>query len=173
MSQFYSDMITWAVVGLTAGAVVLGNLPGSAPEPDLGVAEVTSADSPETRVVLAAADTAQVIEPAQVERVTRAAVPLPQIVDDAVLMEVNFTSNGADLGLPQVAGSDLDAGRVTGQSVNLRAGPGTGFEIVSRAAFNDELFVTGESQGIWVQVLLPITEQEAWIHGNYFDAPGV
>jgi|GEM_PF-5558703 len=172
MSQFYSEMLTWSVVGLSSVAAFLAHT-SNTDAPDQFIA-----DEPAVVASAEAGSITYVSQPVVLDpvpevvsrRVADVAPTLPQIVQDAELLDVNFAANGSSNGLPPVASPDT--GVVTGRSVNLRAGPGTGFQIVSRAAQNDALVVTGDIDGVWVQVLAPVTEEEAWIHGNYFKGPG-
>lgn len=93
---------------------------------------------------------------------------LPRIEDipQAELRAVNFTATEEVAAVDQTARRPF--GTVTGSSVNLRAGPGTGFAVVGRGARSDELVVTGQTDGLWVEVELPFTADPAWIHGKYF-----
>ena len=63
---------------------------------------------------------------------------------------------------------------VTGRKVNLRAGPGTEFEIDGQVHEGDQLQVTGRNAlGTWWRVLHPAVEgKQTWIYAalTHFDA---
>ncbi|MEO0387360.1 MAG: SH3 domain-containing protein [Pseudomonadota bacterium] len=111
----------------------------------------------------------------QIARVADATETLPSRADQsgletAVLEAVVFTASGVDAG-PTFAAPSRPEGSVTGRSVNLREGPGTEFTIAGRAGFGDRLAVTGQRDGIWIEVVAPLIDRRVWIHGNFFDAP--
>jgi len=54
---------------------------------------------------------------------------------------------------------------VTGSVVNLRAGPGTGFEIVGSVSAGDTLRVTGGIED-WYRVFIPVQSLFAWIYAD-------
>jgi uncharacterized protein YgiM (DUF1202 family) len=56
--------------------------------------------------------------------------------------------------------------RVTGDRVNLRSGPGTGFEIVASAVRGEDVVLQGRD-GDWAEVILPETGAKAWIFGKF------
>ena len=60
---------------------------------------------------------------------------------------------------------------VTGNPVNVREGPGTGYPIALRAAAGDQFEVTGRNaDGTWLQVADPRTaESRLWIYGPLTD----
>lgn len=55
--------------------------------------------------------------------------------------------------------------RVTGSSLNVRAGAGTSFKAIGRAKKGERLLVLGED-GEWFQVRLS-AEQTGWVHGRF------
>ena len=91
---------------------------------------------------------------------------------EAVLEAVVFTAGGID-DTPGTEAVRRPTGTVTGQSVNLRAGPGTNHQIAGRASRGDALPVTGQRDGIWFEVIEPVLGQRVWIHGNFFKAPEI
>lgn len=93
---------------------------------------------------------------------------LPQI-RQATLETVVFTATGRDQSTLTPVRAE-QTGRVTATSVNLRAGPGTNFAVIGRAAQNDELVVTGMTDGIWIEVKTPLGQEIGWVHGKYFVA---
>lgn len=166
MSHFYSDMLTWTVVGLFGGAVLLGTAGFDTAPRDVADASTQDIADP-------------LPEPVDIRELDMAeasdALLLPQTVPirDATLEVVTFTATG-DRTVPDDSASAAAAntGVVTGESVNMRAGPGTSFAVVAQAARDDALQVTGETDGIWVEVILPDGGDDlAWIHGNYFNEP--
>ena len=68
-----------------------------------------------------------------------------------------------------VAGTALaaqgDALLVTGNNVNVRAGPSTGAGVLTRAII-DERAIERRRQGEWVEVELPRQDVLGWIHGS-------
>lgn len=165
MSQFYSDLLSWT----TAGAGLMAAYLAGAPQPPADGERGVPGAAP---VLLAAAGD-------DVDAMVREAIadtpggplflPLDQ-VRPATLSAVTFTSTGdsSDLKPAAVANAATATGRVTGRSVNLRAGPGTGYAVVGRATRDEELDVTGETDGAWVEVQGPSIDGSAWIHGKFF-----
>ncbi len=151
MSQFLSDLLNFATASAIAAAVGVGYLPQG--DPDMAQPEVVA------EFVVA--------EP------VRQVVDLTQI-PEAELLSVTFASAG-DTIVPPTDVADVSnssaRGTVTGQAVNLRAGPGTGFAVVARAVRADTFAVTGQRDGIWIEIVAPGQQDPVWIHGNYFDAP--
>lgn len=87
----------------------------------------------------------------------------------AELTSVVFSSSGEDGGLGSL--TTKPTGTVKGRSVNLRGGPGTGFAIAGRAAGGQQLEITGNTDGIWIEVIDPVLVTPVWIHGKFFDSP--
>ncbi|NNU78937.1 SH3 domain-containing protein [Halovulum dunhuangense] len=159
MSQFYSDLLSWATVGLAAGAISLDGLSLSPAGRGDAPILVAAAGDTTTRAILR-------------EAAARAAAPTaPAPIPRARLERVTFTVlDGPDLG-SLTSGLDRPRpaeGRVTGASVNLRSGPGTGFPVIGRAAGGDTLRMRGARDGDWIGVLLPETGEDAWIHAGLF-----
>jgi len=154
MSRFYSELITWSTVAMTGGAVILNDidLPPPGVEPDKPAAMV-------------AAETEEYPDALAPERTGGPYADIRQ----AELEEVTFTATGD---APAAVTTDAGpTGRVTAAALNLRAGPGTNFAIVSRATEGQRLPLTGGRDGIWVEVELPGAGGAAWAHGRYVDAP--
>ncbi|MEM8789708.1 MAG: SH3 domain-containing protein [Pseudomonadota bacterium] len=160
MSQFYSDMINWSFAGLLTGAVALGGVDLSAPAP-----QVSRGDAGEDlRLASVGLDAGVLAASLEVP-----AEPLPTIIAQAELEEVNFTATGIDSGdLTAATPAAKNMGTVTGNRVNIRSGPGTGFAIVTSAVRDDKLQITGSRDGSWVEVRAPITGDPVWIHGKFF-----
>lgn len=157
MGYFYSDLISWSTAGLMAGAVALSAV-------DLKPAERDQARAqPERAIVLTAATTDAA--PAAIKRAVLQSIDIPQ----ARLETVTFTATD-DLAATQNV-STGPKGRVTGNSVNLREGPGTGFAVVDQASRGQEFAVTGSTDGAWVEVELSLSGNLAWIHGKFFKTP--
>ena len=173
MSQFYSDLLNWTAVAVCGGAIALSNVDLSAtpavPAPDAGeaLASATTASggAASTIVTSRAADV-----PTVVVRADAGARIEPQQVRRAELKSVRFTSNGQERDRVVPRAPNRPEGVVTASAVNLRSGPGTGNPVVGRATQNERLPVTGESDGVWVQVIVA-GGQRAWVHGRYFDVP--
>ncbi|MEM8871529.1 MAG: SH3 domain-containing protein, partial [Pseudomonadota bacterium] len=89
----------------------------------------------------------------------------------AKLETVTFTASGETADGMHSARPSGPMGVVTGRSVNIRSGPGTSHAVVSRAVQNDQLAVTGATDGAWVEVELTLSGELAWIHGKFFRAP--
>ncbi len=157
MGYFYSDLISWSTAGMLVGAVALGAVDL---EPATSENAVARADG---AIVLAAAtmNTA----PAAIQPAVLQAIDIPQ----ARLETVTFTATEDLTTFPKVSAGPK--GRVTGNSVNLREGPGTGFAVVNQASRGEEFVVTGSSDGAWVEVELPRDGDLAWIHGKFFKGP--
>ncbi|MEM1264687.1 MAG: SH3 domain-containing protein [Pseudomonadota bacterium] len=149
MSDFVSNFISYVTATAFCGACLLVGL--DTPE------DPVLADPP----LAARADVVQPLLP------SRAATEFPS----AVLEEVVFTSAGIDTTPSFKAEDRRPRGTVTGRTVNLRDGPGTGFAIAGRAAQGDALIVTGQQNGIWHEVVDPLQDRRVWIHGNFFTAP--
>ncbi|WP_112321910.1 SH3 domain-containing protein [Oceanibium sediminis] len=168
MSQFYSELLTWTAFGLIGGAALLGSAPGGPLSGESGetIARATSDPLPEPidirELDMAAADTAELS-------------PVTPLITEAELQAVEFTATGAPVfAMPTgAAGAEPgNSGLVTGESVNIRSGPGTSFAVVARAVRDDRLQVTGQRDGSWIEIVLPFgTDDPAWIHGSYFSAP--
>lgn len=156
MSRFYSEMITWSTVAMAGGAILLGDV-------DLRPAGTETEDT----TLVAMADAALDEYPDALARDIDAD-PYADI-KQADLQEVAFIATD-DAPLPAVV-DDRPQGRVTAAAVNLRAGPGTGFAIVGRATEGQKLPMTGERDGIWIEVELAGVDGPAWVHGRYFAAP--
>ena len=170
MSRFYSDLITLTTVAVAGGAILLGQVDFSATEAEtadteMDVVEVASLAEPAP--IIQITDAAP--EPAQVEPVRRLAI---EGIQQAELLQVSFTSVEEDL-FPRTAsaGSARETGRVTGSTVNLRSGPGTGFAVMGRAVQDQQLPVTGNTDGSWVEVYAEGISDPVWIHGKFFRAP--
>ncbi len=142
---------------MTGGAIIMNDI--DLPPPGAG------RDEP---AAVAAADTADTAEYPDALAVGRGDVRFADI-RQAELEEVIFTATGEAPGA--VAADTVPTGRVTAAALNLRAGPGTGFAIVGRATEGQRLPLTGERDGIWVEVELPDASGAAWAHGRYFDTP--
>ncbi|MHA3978300.1 SH3 domain-containing protein [Halovulum sp. GXIMD14794] len=179
MADFYSDFVNWTTASVIGGALILSATDLSTKD-DSEIEEpvllAAAADSTADSLMISAVLNDSVADQAPPEAETaavRTRAKLPQI-QQAKLETVVFTTAGDSSGLPKIqqpAPQDLlDKGRVTGQSVNLRKGPGTRFPVVGRATQNDRLPVTGKTDGIWVQVVIE-GNADAWIHGNYFSTP--
>lgn len=173
MSQFYSDMITWAAVGLFGGALFLSGAQQESATGTVGETAVLVAAETGPTAPLLAEPIADPVDIRELDLADAKPAILGETLDvitEAELETVVFTATGDQSGLSALPASN--AGIVTGESVNMRSGPGTGFDIVARASRNDRLLVTGQRDGIWVEVVLPYGGDDlAWIHGNYFDAP--
>lgn len=72
---------------------------------------------------------------------------------------------------PEPEAPEAGLWRVTGTAVNLRAGPGTGHEIVGSARLDDRLVPVGDPAGSWVQVETA-GGGEAWIHSDFLTPAG-
>lgn len=57
--------------------------------------------------------------------------------------------------------------RVTGQVVNLRAGPGLNYRMIDVAENGVLMRVNGAQSGVWLPVSDPLTGTSAWIHTAY------
>ena len=168
MSQFFSDLITLTTLSVTGGAIALGSLTGSP-------GDVPAAQTDADMAVLVV----QAPREAAVTPVTNTPRPaLPQVaaasfddIPQAQLLQVSFTSTAEDLFPSRAATNSAARGTVTGNTVNLRAGPGTGFAVAGRAVRDQQLEVTGEKDGIWIQVYAEGVADPVWIHGKFFRAP--
>lgn len=58
---------------------------------------------------------------------------------------------------------------VVGAAVNLRLGPSTDFDTIGRVVAGEELVLTGETDGTWVQVLHPIDGSPVWISQKFIN----
>lgn len=179
MTDFYSDFVNWTTASVVGGALVLSSADISVKDQSIEdepvlllAASGSTADSLMVRAMLDDSTTDRVDAEPRTEAL-RTRAKLPQI-QKATLETVVFTATGDRSGLPvikQPAPKDtLAKGRVTGQSVNLRKGPGTRFPVVGRATLDEQLPVTGKTDGIWVQVVIN-GNADAWIHSNYFRTP--
>ena len=71
---------------------------------------------------------------------------------------------------PLADGPDLTA-KVTGNVVNLRTGPSTGYTVIGRTTEGKTLAVTGKNDGgSWLQV--SVSAKTAWISGQYVQPSG-
>jgi cell wall-associated NlpC family hydrolase len=61
---------------------------------------------------------------------------------------------------------ELGYGRVTGSSVNLRSGPGTGYSVLTRAQQNDRAYIIGINEQ-WFKVIF--NDIIAYIRSDYLD----
>ena len=123
-------------------------------------------EDPLLEVIAAATVTPVVSDGADTRQTTDA-------VRQADLTTVLFTSVGVEANPAHASQPDAPElmGRVTGSSVNIRSGPGTSNPVVGRGVRDQEFRVTGESDGAWVQIVMPLTGERAWIHTNYFLTP--
>ncbi|WP_233416872.1 SH3 domain-containing protein [Halovulum marinum] len=183
MADFYSDIINWTTASVVGGAVLLAgaefDAPGASDEPVLLAAAADSAAESIMRETMAqeralsvTATPAFAEVPAETADAAPRASRLPQI-KPAKLEKVVFTNVGDSSGMSPIQPEPqdlLEKGRVTAQAVNLRAGPGTRFAVVGRGNSGQELLVTGETDGVWVQILTPDGD-EGWVHGRYFRTP--
>ena len=62
--------------------------------------------------------------------------------------------------------AELGYGRVTGSSVNLRSGPGTGYSVLTRAQQNDRAYIIGINEQ-WFKVIF--NDIIAYIRSDYLD----
>lgn len=62
--------------------------------------------------------------------------------------------------------------RVTGSVVNARSGPGTGFDVVTRLRRGQELFATGDTDGVWAKAVVVETGEEVWMHTKFLAEAG-
>lgn len=163
MSQFISDFLSLSTVSIAMGAALLGDLdPVSRDAPDTA--------GPEEILVASAATTSDLMRAAA----SRNVAPAPYSdIPEAELLTVSFLSSKQAVALPvqKSAAGDTLMGEVKGQSVNLRAGPGTNFPVMSRAIGGQKFAVTGATEGVWVEIVDPEVDTPVWIHGNYFRAP--
>lgn len=165
MSDFVSNFLTYSTVTLAVaggylGTVQLDSVPSSNVERAAFANPLLLANE-------------QADHRGEVEVASNDATFDPAVVRPAELHSVVFSATGTAEGLSAITpvAEQYDTGTVTGTSVNLRSGPGTGFAIAGRAAGGDKLQVTGNKKGIWVEVVTPRSGETAWIHGNYFNAP--
>lgn len=161
MSEFLSNFVTYSTASLFGGLCLLASPWPQSVEPETAalVAEsrpiaVPEIAKPEPKVELAALTT-------EAPR---------SIIREAKLESVVFTAGGVDQRQRPIAASRR-TGIVTGNSVNLRGGPGTSHSIVDRAVKGDALPVTGQRDGVWFEVISGNSGQPAWIHGSFFNAP--
>ncbi len=63
----------------------------------------------------------------------------------------------------------LATATVTGEAVNLRLGPSTEFDKIGSVIFGDLLFLTGETDGTWVQVQHPVDGSPVWISQKFIN----
>ena len=151
MAQFLSDFVSYTTAAVAVAAILSANI---GPEPD------EAADS------VANAPLIEIVEPPSV-------AGLMDTVPEADLIAVTFASQD-DIPAPEppadAVGTGDVFGRVTGQSVNIRSGPGTRFPIVARAGFDERFGVTGRTDGNWVEITGADAGERMWIHGNFFEA---
>ncbi|MEM8657269.1 MAG: SH3 domain-containing protein [Pseudomonadota bacterium] len=147
--------MSWTTAGLMLGAMGLSTV------------DLTEPQSPATPV----SNDLIVLASASSEEAPKSASPLPESIPLARLETVTFTATGDSTDDLYRRSRSGPLGVVTGRSVNLRGGPGTNHAVVSRAVYDDQLPVTGVTDGAWVQVELALTGEPAWIHGKFFKAP--
>lgn len=148
MSEFLSNFITYVTAALFGTLCFL-----------IGFDHA----SPPAEVVARGAETTPMVSESVL-----AVIEAPQF-EEAKLEAVVFASSGVDQSYKRSA-SALPLGTVTGASVNLREGPGTGFAIAGKARGGQKLGVTGARDGIWFEVKTDLGET-VWIHGKFFAAP--
>ena len=62
--------------------------------------------------------------------------------------------------------AELGYGRINGTSVNLRSGPGTGYQAMAKGNINDKVYIIGMNQG-WYKVIFG--EKICYIRSDYVD----
>lgn len=160
MSEFISNFLTYTTATVAIGAGALTNL-------EYNSAVQRSATQIATIDPLLLIHDEIPVE-SDVPQVTNFLVG-PGDIQAAELTSVVFSSTGADTSVGAL--TTKASGTVTGASVNLRNGPGTNYAIAGRAASGQSLEVTGNSDGVWFEVLDPVQATPVWIHGKFFDAP--
>ena len=161
MSQFYSDLFTLTTATCVGAAMLVGHFDWSEPE--------TEAVQPTTVGALVAQ--AQVVEVTDTTPRTTPRVVQFDTVPQATLLQVSFTSTEDDLFPRASSARASEQGIVTGNTVNLRTGPGTGFAVAGRAVLDQRLDVTGARDGIWIEVFADGLDDPVWIHGKFFRTP--
>jgi len=74
------------------------------------------------------------------------------IVDRAVITPVDFGSQATAEQVAPVVSGEFDVRSVTGSSVNVRGGPGTGFGVVNRLVRGDKVEILQNPGDGWVQL---------------------
>lgn len=98
--------------------------------------------------------------------------PTPAPVTLATLMAATTTAeDGADSAAE--GGADAPAGAyvvVAAEIINVRSGPGTGYDIIGSVSSGEQLPTTGRNeQGDWWQVCCFENEQPGWLYGALLD----
>lgn len=171
MADFYSDLVNWTTATVVGASVMLVGVDFST-EP--------AAQEPATPQEFLVASTdldPAMIRPAAVTRVeaaleqsgTAVSTRPEDTIREAELQAVEFTRVGLDKSGIAVreAVDTRPRGQVVAAAVNIRSGPGTGNPVVSKGLRGDEFVVTGEAEGVWLEIILP-NGSEAWVHGRYF-----
>lgn len=161
MTHFYSDFLTWTTAAVTGTAAMMAgmDLPPASTMPAPDSVALTSAAVP------GAAPEAAPQEEIPEAKLIPIAGPHISRAESLRLSDIAFAS------ATKPAAADGPTGRVTGSTVNLRGGPGTGFPVTGRAHEGDRLAVTGKHDGKWVQVKAPDGDGPVWIYGRYFEEP--
>lgn len=166
MSEFVSNFISYSTATLIVGAGMLGSVDFSAVQNSGG--RVVSAIHTQVLIESVADENRSTI--LVNADVTPVGVEANRI-EQAVLQAVVFTRTGEQSGLTPLKQEAM--GVVTGSSVNLRHGPGTNYAIAGRATGGEEMSVTGQTDGRWIEVISAVLGEPVWIHGKFFDAPQV
>lgn len=168
-------VMAWGYWELSGGA-------GFVPERSLAGAEatVTRADTTELEDLPAVADTAPVIEiaPENIATLTEptpdpAIAPVSADVIDAVVEDVatdvapvaDPATEAQPVSQPVAAGGDLRV--VTGDRVNLREGPGTGFGAIDQLASGTIAEVIETGADGWVRIQVQGTQVSGWMSADF------
>ncbi len=163
MSHFTSDFLSWVTASAFGAAVVTQSAFWQGSDIQISTSQLREAS--EDAPILLASTNDDITEIR--EMIGTLNTPKAEPIKMAVLIPVEFNPSGMEIEQSPV-GTSARAGIVTGSSVNLRSGPGTGNAVVGRAYKGEPLEITGQSAGVWQQVRLSSGEI-AWIHGNFID----
>ena len=103
---------------------------------------------------------------AEVEPVETQPIVLPSLVQNApIVSQVSFSDDGQAASDLDVASADLtkDTRIVTGNSVNVRGGPGTAFSVVNKLGRGDEVEVLQNPGNGWVKLRPVSGGPEGWM----------
>lgn len=150
---------------LTSVAKVAGASTGSADSdviaPKLDVTLAAAAGTPKAAVAPEKA-----VEVAALDTRTDAVVATSS--SNAVVQRVVF--GGAAQDQPEAADAAMDLRLVTGNVVNVRNGPGTGYSVVNQLRRGEEVKVLTDPGDGWVKLQAVETKRIGWMSARFLDA---